>query len=143
MKKSIGEVFNGPEAFDSQRGPQLNQLMINFYGFWGWICQALHLLVSHLTERGLELIAEPVTNEEYKLFKCHFPSDPAIFLHKVLMNRGYQRLVNEQILKDDAHVERNLKERLDYGEKDLSRHIDHYLSRLEEKRPIAFYLPTT
>lgn len=88
--KNLNSSRNMMNDFD-----KYSEIVRDFYCFWGWITQMLNLLIDDLTLKGIELIAFPISNDEYTKYKSFYPSQPAEFIHSILLSRGFEKLLTE------------------------------------------------
>ncbi|MGM0214549.1 helix-turn-helix domain-containing protein [Enterococcus sp. AZ109] len=115
--KKIEEFENSVEFIKAK------ETLEDFYCFWAWISQVLNFMIRELTIKGLELIAIPISNEEYHRYKQYYPKKPAEFLMFILVDRLTEKLYKEGILNKD--FDRN--KAVEIFKEDI--HFDIYLRR--------------
>ncbi|MHC9532905.1 helix-turn-helix domain-containing protein [Dellaglioa sp. L3N] len=73
----------------------------SFITFWIWVNQMVTYLSNDLTENGLKLITEPISDEEFFANKDYFPKEPGTFLYRILISRGYKSLIDYNVIETD------------------------------------------
>ncbi|EHR4852420.1 helix-turn-helix transcriptional regulator [Enterococcus faecalis] len=104
----------------------LYDIVKNFITFWIWVNQMVTYLANDLTENGLKLITEPISDEEFFVNKDYFPKEPGIFLYRILMSRGYTNLIDYKVIDVDE-----IEELYEYHLND--QRIDAYYCIAKEK----------
>lgn len=111
MREYISEYSNGnlplnenKKTEDLTKSFALYSIVKSFITFWIWVNQMMTYLDNDLTENGLKLILEPISDEEFFVNKDYFPKDPGIFLYRILLARGYASLIDYKVI-DVSEIE--------------------------------------
>lgn len=120
-------LFRGNKiSEDLTKSSVLYNIVKNFITFWIWVNQMITYLANDLTENGLKLITEPISDEEFFVNKDYFPKEPGIFLYRILMSRGYASLIDYKVIDEDE-----IEELYEYHLND--QRIDAYYCIAKEK----------
>lgn len=77
----------------------LYDIVKDFITFWIWVNQMVTYLSNDLTENGLRLTVNPISDEEFFINKDYFPKNPGTFLYRILLSRGYKDLINDKLIE--------------------------------------------
>ncbi|WP_181427538.1 helix-turn-helix domain-containing protein [Listeria ivanovii] len=120
--KKINILSNVTNDFDKH-----SEIIRDFYCFWGWTTQMLNLLIDDFTLKGIELIALPISNDEYTKYKSFYPRKPAEFIRSVLLSRGFEELLAEGQIESNANWSDFFNNRLE------NNGLDCYIKAHKEK----------
>lgn len=136
----MGDTILDHSLISFQRDSKLNNLMIQFCSFWGWIQQVLNHLVKDLNLNGMEILAHPITNQEYSTYKSLYPKSPGDFLHKILLERGLERMISAKMVEATDNPKQALEEYLDESANGINFYFENIERRQEDRPKVHFYI---
>lgn len=57
-------------------------------------------IANDLTKNGLQLITEPITDEEFFINRKYFPLNPGVFVYHILLKRLYNKLTLDGVINE-------------------------------------------
>lgn len=111
-----------------------------FITFWVWVNQMMVHMSSDLSENGLRLTIDPITDEEFYINKSFFPYNPGSFIYRIMISRIYHNLVARGLL-DDTELQDFFEDHFNDTDVDLYFNIAH--EKFNYINKIRFYSPKT
>lgn len=104
-KRVKGGDLDGSIIDGLTKDSALYRMVKEFITFWTWVNQMIVLLASDLTENGLRSTIDPISDEEFYLNKEYFPSNPGVFVYRILLRRFYNGLVSSGMIIEGEYEE--------------------------------------